>query len=147
MFFNIGLETGKRAMVRAVAEGIALHGRWQLEAIRRKVPAHGPLRFVGGGARSSAMARIMADATGETMETTPAPQNAGALGAALLCARGLGLLDTLADARRLVPVQAVFEPDPGRSAIYDERFGVFKKLWRTNRESFRALNEAPARRE
>ena len=145
MFFNIGLETGKTAMVRAVAEGIALHGRWQLEAIRHKVPARGPLRFVGGGARSSAMARIIADASGETVETISSPQNAGALGAALLCARGLGILDTLTDARRLVPVHAAFEPDPGRAAVYDERFGVFKRLWRANRESFRALNEARAR--
>jgi len=140
MFFNIGLETGKRDMVRAVAEGIALHGKWQLAAIRRKVPARGPVRFVGGGARSTAMARIMADALEEVIEPVSAPQNAGALGAALLCASGLGCLGSLEEARRLVPVQGSFEPDQQKAKVYRERFEVFRRLYTQNRGSFRALN-------
>ena len=140
MFFNLGLETGKRAMIRAVAEGIALHGKWQLASIRRKVPAHGPLRFVGGGARSSAMARIMADALGEVVQPVVSPQNAGALGAALLCGSGLGVLGSLEEARHVVPVRCSFEPEPARSRIYEERFEVFRDLYKRNRESFRRLN-------
>jgi xylulokinase len=140
MFFNVGLDTGKRAMVRAVAEGIALHGRWQLAAIRRKVPARGPIRFVGGGARSSAMARIMADSLEEIVEPVVSPQNAGALGAALVCGFGLGVLGSLPEARQLVPVQGSFEPDPARSAIYRERLEIFRSLYLRNRESFRRLN-------
>ena len=42
IFFNIGIETGKRCLVRAVAEGLALQCRWQYDAIRRKVPAAAP---------------------------------------------------------------------------------------------------------
>jgi len=140
MFFNLGLETGKRAMIRAVAEGIALHGKWQLSAIRRKVPARGPVRFVGGGARSSAMARIMADCLEEVVEPVVAPQNAGALGAALLCASGLGVIGSLQEARQLVPVRASFEPDRERSKIYRDRFEVFRALYLRNRESFHKLN-------
>ncbi|HVP19072.1 MAG TPA: FGGY-family carbohydrate kinase, partial [Spirochaetia bacterium] len=140
MFFNLGLETGKRAMIRAVAEGIALHGKWQLSAIRRKVPARGPVRFVGGGARSSAMARIMADCLEEVVEPVVAPQNAGALGAALLCASGLGVIGSLEEARQLVPVRESFEPDQERSKIYRDRFEVFRALYLRNRESFHKLN-------
>lgn len=140
MFFNIGLETGKRDMVRAVAEGIALHGKWQLAAIRKKVPARGPVRFVGGGARSAAMARIMADALQETVEPVVSPQNAGALGAAFLCAAGLGALGTLEEARGLVPVLGRFDPDPRRSKVYEERLQVFRDLYTLNRPSFRKLN-------
>ena len=140
IFFNVGLETGKRAMIRAVAEGIALHGKWQLAAIRRKVPARGPVRFVGGGARSDAMARIMADALEEVVEPVVSPQNAGALGAALLCASGLGILGSLEEVRRLVPVRGSFEPDSARSKIYQERLEVFRSLYERNRQSFRKLN-------
>jgi xylulokinase len=142
MFFNIGLETGKRHMVRAVAEGIALHGKWQLAAIRRKVPARGPVRFVGGGARSDAMAQIMADVLEEAVEPVVSPQNAGALGAALLCASGLGALGSLEDARRLVPARGCFEPGGERSKIYRERFLVFQDLYKRNRQGFRALNRS-----
>ena len=140
MFFNIGLGTGKRAMVRAVVEGVALHGRWQLESIRRKVPVAGPLRFVGGGARSPRIAEVFADALGETIETTAGPQNAGALGAALVCAAGLGAIGSLGEAGSLVPAAASYEPDPGAAEVYDRQFRVFKRLYRDNRESFRALN-------
>ncbi|MGA2642073.1 MAG: FGGY-family carbohydrate kinase [Spirochaetia bacterium] len=142
MFFNLGLETGKRAMIRAVAEGIALHGKWQLAAIRRKVPARGPVRFVGGGARSNAMARIMADALEEVVEPVVSPQNAGALGAAFLCALGLGVLGSLEQARNLVPLRGSFEPDSQRSKIYSERLAVFRRLHERNRQSFRELNGA-----
>ncbi|MBU4131912.1 MAG: FGGY-family carbohydrate kinase, partial [Proteobacteria bacterium] len=48
MFFNIGLHTGKRALIRSVLEGIAFHKRWMLEAIEKKVPRQESLRFVGG---------------------------------------------------------------------------------------------------
>ncbi len=140
MFFNIGLETGKRDMVRAVAEGIALHGKWQLTAIRKKVRARGPVRFVGGGARSDAIARILADVLEEAVEPVASPQNAGALGAALLCAHGLGALDSLEEARQLVPVRGRFEPDRNASSIYREKFDVFQDLYARNRQAFRRLN-------
>ena len=140
MFFNIGLETGKRAMIRAVIEGVAYHSRWQLEAIRRKVEARGPLRFVGGGARSASVAAIFADVLGEEIEVTEAPQNAGALGAALVCAAGLGLVPSLEDAGALVGAVASYRPRPESRRVYDRQFGVFKALYRDNKRSFRALN-------
>jgi xylulokinase len=140
MFFNIGLDSGKRSMIRAVAEGIAFHNRWQLDSIRRKVPATGPIRFVGGGARSRAIARIMADVLGETVEAVESPQNVGALGAALLCARGIGVIDDLAKARDLVAVKEAFIPDESLADLYDDRFAQWKRLYFANRSIFRALN-------
>jgi xylulokinase len=140
MFFNIGLETGKRAMFRAVVEGIAMHNRWQLESIRRKVRVEGPLRFVGGGAQSTAIAGILADVLGETVETTASPQNAGALGAALVCAAGLGALSSLAEAGAMVPANASYAPRAGRREVYDRLFPVFKDLYYANKRNFKALN-------
>jgi xylulokinase len=140
MFFNIGLGTGKRAMFRAVVEGIAMHNRWQLESIRRKLRVEGPLRFVGGGAQSPAIAGILADALGEGVETTASPQNAGALGAALVCAAGLGAIGSLADAGALVPANAYFPPREGRRQVYDRLFPIFKNLYYANKRNFKALN-------
>ena len=140
MFFNIGIDTGKRSLVRAVAEGIALHNRWQLEAIRKKVEVRGPLRFVGGGARSAAIAGILADVTGEVVETTVSPQNAGALGAALLAAAGMGWIGNLADVGGFVQVLRRHEPRPASSEVYDERFEVFKGLYARTKGLFGLLN-------
>jgi xylulokinase len=141
IFFNVGLDTGKPDMIRAVIEGVAFHSRWQLESIRAKVQARGPIRFVGGGARSEAAARIMADVLGETVETIPSPQNVGALGAALLCAAGLGLVGSLEEAALLVPVIRVWEPRMETRETYERHFTEFKRLYARNREGFRSLNE------
>ena len=142
IFFNVGVDTGKSSLVRAVSEGIALQCRWQLEAIRRKVPAHGPLRFVGGGARSKSMATILADATGEVVEVPQDPQNAGALGAAMLCAAGLGLVPSVEAAASLVPVARRIEPTAGNRAVYDNHYAALRRLYYSNRATFGLLNEA-----
>ena len=49
MFFNIGMETGKRQLLRAVLEGVAYNMRWLIEACEQKIPYQQSLRFVGGG--------------------------------------------------------------------------------------------------
>jgi xylulokinase len=144
VFFNIGIDTGKRCLVRSVAEGLALQCRWQYDTIRRKVPAHGPLRFVGGGARSKTIGAMIADATGETVEIPKAPQNAGALGAAMLCAAGLGLVPSLEEAARLVPIARSVEPCEGNRSVYDEHYEALKSLYYSNKDTFRRLNSSKA---
>ena len=141
---NRGLCINGRGLVRAVAEGLALQCRWQYDAIRRKVPARGPLRFVGGGARSGSIGAMIADATGELVEVPKDPQNSGALGAAMLCAAGLGLASTIEDAASLVPVERTIEPKPGNRGVYDEHYRVLKRLYYSNKRSFKALNEVEA---
>ena len=91
MFFNIGLDTGKRMLIRAVVEGIIYQKRWYLECMARKCTIREPLRFVGGGAVSSVTAQILADVTGRRVDVVENPQHAGAAGAAACCALALGI--------------------------------------------------------
>lgn len=140
LFFNIGIDTSKRCLVRSVAEGLALQCRWQLDAIRRKVPAQGPLRFVGGGARSRTIGSMIADATGEIVETPANPQNSGALGAAMICAAGLGAVSSLGEAAALVPLARRSEPCEKNRAVYEQHYAVLKKLYYSNKDAFRMLN-------
>lgn len=140
MFFNIGLETGKRAMIRSVLEGIAFHKRWMLEAVEKKVPRQDTLRFVGGGAKSGALCQILADVTGQRIEVPEDPQNAGAAGAAMICALGLGAISSVNEAGRLIRIRSAYTPDPRASEIYDGMFPVFKELYTRNKPLFRRLN-------
>lgn len=142
MFFNVGIDTGKKCLVRAVAEGLALQCRWQYETIARKVDAKGPLRFVGGAAKSRGIAAILADATGEVVEVPADPQNAGALGAALLCAMGLGLSSSLEEAARAIPIARRYEPRTAGRLVYDRHHEALKRLYWTNRKIFKFLNAA-----
>ncbi|OHD66308.1 MAG: carbohydrate kinase [Spirochaetes bacterium RBG_13_51_14] len=140
MFFNLSLDTGKREMIRSVLEGIAFHKRWMLEAMERKIPHRERLRFVGGGAKSDVGCQIMADITGRVIETTEDPQNAGAKGATVACAVGLGLLASFSDAKELIPVKSTYEPRTRYRELYDKNFEIFKKLYERNKALFSILN-------
>lgn len=144
MFFNLGLETGKRQMIRAVLEGVAYHMRWMLEALAKHVPQGRPLRLAGGGAKSAVWAQIMADVTGRPMEVVESAQDAGTAGAAIVCGVGLGLVPSFEEAGALVRVARTYEPNPANKAVYERQYAVFTELYRQNRKLFRQLNDREA---
>jgi xylulokinase len=140
IFFNIGLQTGKREMVRAVLEGVAYHMRWMLERVEKKVPHRESLRFVGGGAQSPAWAKILADVMGRRIEVAQHAQNAGTIGAAVVCAVGLGLLHSFQDASSLIEVERTYDPQSQHKALYDRNFDVYVQLYERNKDLFKKLN-------
>ncbi|MEI6100456.1 MAG: FGGY-family carbohydrate kinase [Eubacteriales bacterium] len=140
MFFNISLDTGKTEMIHAVLEGICYHLRWQLEAQEEKIKTGRVIRFVGGGALSPLACQILADVLGREIETVAKPQNVGAVGAAILAAVGLGKIESIAQAEKLVPATASYTPNSKNKAAHDRNFDVFKSLYRNNKKSFAALN-------
>ncbi|MDF2987489.1 MAG: carbohydrate kinase [Eubacterium sp.] len=140
MFFNISLDTGKTELIHAVLEGICYHLRWQLEAQEKKIKTSKVIRFVGGGALSPLTCQILSNILGREIETVENPQNAGAVGAALVAARGLGIIEKLDEAKRLVRVCQRFMPHGGSKTVYDNYYSVFKALYKNNRNNFRALN-------
>ena len=140
MFFNISLDTGKTEMLRAVTEGVCYHLRWMLECEDKRVKTSKTIRFVGGGALSPVTCRILADITGRTIETVEHPQNVGSAGAALTAAVGMGVIGSLDDAKRLIPVSAVYRPHSRDSKTYDRNYEVFKRLHKSNAKNFAMLN-------
>ncbi len=140
MFFNIGLETGKTQLIRSVLEGVCYHLRWMLEAQENKIATGADIRFVGGGALSSMTCQILADILGRKIETVDNPQNAGAVGAALTAAVGLGVLESLDQTDQLIDVSKTYYPNELNKDIYDKGFMVFKKLYTFNKKNFYKLN-------
>ena len=141
IFFNIGIDTGKTEMIRAVVEGICYHLRWMLEAQDRKVTTSKNIRFVGGGALQGLTCQILADITGHNIETVNDPQNVGAVGAAAVVAVGLGAIPSLENLKDFIPAVATYVPNAENKAIYDKQFEVFKKLYKANKKNFLELNK------
>lgn len=140
MFFNVGLDTGKRQLIRAVVEGLAYNKRWLLEAQGRKVKTSKVVRFAGGGALSDETCRILSDVTGCAIEAIADPQNAGAAGAALTAAWGLGWYESLDSAAALIPVRARFTPRIEYRAVHQRNFDVFRQLYPATASLFHRLN-------
>ncbi|SFQ25150.1 xylulokinase [Lachnospiraceae bacterium XBB1006] len=141
MFFNIGIDTGKRQMLRAVIEGICYHLRWMLECQDKKIKTSKSIRFVGGGALSEVTCQILADILNREITTVAYTKDVGAIGAAMLVAVGSGEVESLADMKDMVKIKKRYKPNSENRAIYDKQFDVFKKLYKCNAKNFAALNE------
>ncbi len=140
MFFNIGLSTGKRAMIRSVLEGVCFHKRLMLDAQEAKIRTSETIRFAGGGALAPMTCQMLADITGRNIESIENPQNAGAAGAAMICAAGLGIIPSVREAKKLVSAVKTYTPDGKNHDAYMKNYSVFRELYRANRRFFKALN-------
>lgn len=141
MFYNLSIETGKSEMIRAVVEGVCMHMRWMLETHEKKTKTSNVIRFVGGGALNDSTCQILADCTGRVVETVASPQNVGAVGAAVVVAVGLGVIDSIADANKLIDAEKRFEPNAANKPVYDKMFAAYKEIYAANKKIFKMLNE------
>lgn len=117
-FLHLGLAAGREHLCRAVLEGVALNTRWLLEGVERFVGGPlGPLRAIGGGARSTIWCQVYADVLQRPILQVEEPVRANARGAALLAAAALGWI-RIDDAPGLVPVARRFDPDPALGRLY-----------------------------
>lgn len=143
MFFNIRLDTGKTELIRSVVEGICFHMRWLLERQELKVTKYKKstaVRFCGGGALGETTCQILADVLQRDVVVVDSPQNIGAVGAAACIAVGMGVVPTIEDVKKLIPVKTTYHPNPENKAVYDKNFKVFQNLYKCNKENFAILN-------
>ncbi|MBK3570167.1 FGGY-family carbohydrate kinase [Streptomyces sp. MBT62] len=110
---GVSLESTPADLIRATCEGIGYAARHCLEA----AGLTGSLAVCGGGTRSPAWMRLLADVLGRPLRVVEG--EVGARGAVLAAAERYGVpLDTAAWTRRT----EVIEPDPRRSAYYTKGY-------------------------
>ncbi|WLW54974.1 FGGY-family carbohydrate kinase [Streptomyces sp. YU58] len=106
---GVSLESTPADLIRATCEGIGYAARHCLEA----AGLTGSLAVCGGGTRSGAWMRLLADVLGRPLRVVEG--EVGARGAVLAAAERYGVeLDTAAWTRPT----AIVEPDPGRATYY-----------------------------
>jgi xylulokinase len=139
-FYNLGLETTRADMVRAVYEGVALNARWLLYYVERFIKR--PLSAVniaGGGAQSAVWRQIFADVLNRPIRQVADPLQVNTRGAGLLAALALGRL-TVAQIGDVVPIQATSIPNPAHRELYDDYFDRFRRFYADNRKAFGRMN-------
>jgi len=137
--FAAAAHTGKTELIHAVVEGVFYHLRWMLECQDKKISTSDPIRFVGGMARSKVICQMLSDILGRKLETVESPQNVGSVGAAMVAAVGLGLVESLEKVKDFVPADALYIPDMKKHMQYEKYYQVFKKLYKTNRNIYKEL--------
>ncbi|MDY6874956.1 MAG: FGGY-family carbohydrate kinase [Chloroflexota bacterium] len=141
-FFNLSADHTREHLLRAVYEGVAYNLRWIVEVVEQTFGFHLPvLRVIGGGARGAPWMQIIADVTKRSVETVAQPQEAGAVGAALTAAVGLGLYPDFGALKDIVHVEQEFEPQAGNAEVYDVLYGAYQHIYDSLRDLYRDVNQ------
>jgi xylulokinase len=141
-FFNLSADHQREHLLRAVYEGVAYNLRWIMEVMERSFGHRQEVfRVIGGGAAGAPWMQIIADVTGKCIETVPNPQEAGAVGAALVAAVGLGIYSDFAALKDVIKVARTFEPQSDHAGVYDGLFAAYKKIYRSLKAVYREVNE------
>jgi xylulokinase len=139
-FINQTLRTGRAEAVRAVLEGIAFNLGWLLPHVEKFVGRRfATLRMVGGAAESDLWCQIFADVLDRPIHRIASPRLATVRGAALHALMSLGIRRR-DEISALVPVSAVFEPNPRNRKVYRELSSAFVKCYKRTRGLFGLLN-------
>lgn len=122
---NLGLETTRSHLLRAVLEGVACQLAWLLPPIEALTGrSHDELVFAAGGADSDAWAQILADVCNRPVHQLAEPRLTNCRGSALLAFQRLGLRD-LGDAADRLVVRRRYDPRPEHRALYDDLVARF----------------------
>ncbi len=125
---GLTLATSKADVVQAFMESIAYDTVNTLSLLSAEGIPVERIRITGGGARSSWWTQLKADMTGMPVEVVAHPEP-GTLGAALLAGLAIGVYDDMEEiSRRYSGTAAVYQPDPARAALHQERLQAYRQL-------------------
>ena len=127
----VGLSAGasRADLMQAVLEGVAFALRDCLEVAWTQGVDVRRSTVCGGGAKSDLWLRILADVTGLTL-VKPVTEQGPGYGAAMLAMTATGAYANVADcAAAIVRTGEVIAPDPAVKALYDEKFGIYKRIY------------------
>jgi len=136
LFLGLSLGHTRADIARAIMEGVGYETAACLEGLRSLGLTPSEMIAMGGGARSDLWLQIKADILGVPI-LRPRYTEAASLGAALLAARSVDLIDDLdASARQWNPIQQTVVPDPeavkfyeGRRALFEDVYGALMPLF------------------
>ncbi len=136
VFFGLTPRHKKEYLTRAVMEGVTYGLRDSLEIIRGMGVEVKEIRASGGGARSRLWRQMQADMFNSRVVTIDKDEGP-AFGVALLAAVGTGAYSSPAEAcDATILIDSEVEPIKANTAIYDEFYPIYQKLYGDLRERF-----------
>jgi xylulokinase len=135
---------GRGHIIRAIMEGVAFSLRDSFSIFAEmKVPVT-TIRLGGGGARSSLWRQIQADVYGQPVEILQAEEGA-AYGASLLAGVGAGVWPSVDEACQCsVRVSKQVKPDPKTSALMNQHYEAYRRIYPALRDIRRASHSSAA---
>jgi xylulokinase len=138
--YNLSLNNTREDIIRAFLEGIAFNTRWLLAPVEKFLNCKvNTINIVGGGAQSGVWCQIFADVMNVEIRQVTGPIYANARGAAWIAAVGLGEI-SFSDIPQLIQVKCTYQPRTQNRGLYDERFEIFKLIYKQMKDIHHRLN-------
>ena len=135
-FIGMTMDSTRADLVQAVLEGVAFAIRDSFEVARSLGIPLERSKLCGGGARSPLWRRIFANVLGIPLDMVKTEQGPG-YGGAMLAMVGCGRFGSVREAAdALVELASTTEPEPALTALYEQRYRQFKKIYPALRELF-----------
>ncbi len=139
MFIGMSMDTSRTDMTQAVMEGIAFGLRDSLEVARNLGIGIQRTKICGGGAKSAAAKKIVANVMDLSVDVIESEEGPG-YGAAILAAVGCGVFASVEEAAdKLVKVTATVEPEKELVAKYEERYQKFRQIYPLVKDFYHTL--------
>ncbi len=139
VFFGLSAMHTRAHLIRAVMEGVAYSQAECVDVFREMGVPVSDMTVCGGGGRSGLWRQMLADLYGCPVHT-PAADEGGALGVALLAAVGAGLYKSVEEAAAaVVKKKAPQAPVKGNAAAYRPYYELYKSLYGDLKDRFRQL--------
>ena len=142
----VGLRTGttRGEILKAIMESVTFYFVETMDLLKAMDIDTSEFVATGGGAKSDRWLQIKADVFGVPF-VRPAITECGVVGAAILAGLATGVFRTAAEGvARFVRRDRVFEPDPARHAVYQQRARAYRDLYPRLKDVVSRL-AAPAR--
>jgi xylulokinase len=128
-YIGLNMSHNKGHMARALMEGVAYHLRWICEAMEKIGFQIDSFNGIGGGCNSSVWVQIISDVTGKPLHVVNNHLEAGAVGAALTVAVGLGIYRNMDAVDQLIGISREVQPDAARWKRYDAMYQEYRGLY------------------
>jgi len=126
-------------LLRALYEGICFNIRWLydlFESVGVPVFSLDEIRAIGGGVQNDLWMQIYADVNATPFARVTNPQQATAVGAAIMGGVGVGIWDSYEDAAKLVNISKRFTPEAEATKMYDQLYPIYKQAYPTLKDTF-----------
>jgi xylulokinase len=120
---------------------VAFHIRWICEALERLGLSIGAINAIGGGSTSPTWTQIISDVTGRELQVVAHPLEAGAMGAALTVAVGMGVYPNMEAVDELIEISHTVSPRDANQARYDALYREYRAIYEALAPIYRDLHD------
>jgi xylulokinase len=138
--YNLSLHNTREDIIRAFLEGVAFNTNWLLQPVEKFLGKNvDQINIIGGGAQSDVWCQIFSDIMNVEIRQVENPVYANARGAAWIASVGLGEI-SFSDIPTLVEIQTTYTPQLKNQAVYQEKFDIFKQIYKQLKVVYNRLN-------